>query len=386
MPFFTRPFFGHAAQEKAAKTGRTPGPLVSRVGPGQARTTPRRYDRLAEEGYGQNVIAHRAITLVSQAVAQIPLTLRGDGGALETHPLRSLLSRPNPDRQGVGLIRALVSHYLIAGNAYLLAVGPGAGAPPRELWPLRPDTVSVLEGNGGTVGGYLQRVGSDAHRYEAGTVLHWKTFNPLSDWYGMAPLEAAALSIDSHNQATRWNLALVQNGGAPSGALYQEGGADPLTDAQFERLKSDIEGQHTGSLNAGRPLLLEGGLKWQEMGLSPKDMDWQAGRDAAARDIAQAFGVPPQLIGVPDAQTYSNFAEARMSLYEDVAIPLARELASELTAWLAPQFGADLMIDIDLDNVPALEPKRAAKFDRITRATFLSDSEKREMLGFAASG
>ena len=177
-------------------------PLVSRVGPGSARTTPRRYDRLADEGYAQNIIAFRAITLVAQAAASLPLVLKRGDQVMETHPLLDLIARPNPEKQGVGLLRALMSHYLIAGNAYLLAVGPGKGQAPRELWPLRPDTVTVMEGTSGDVAGYQQRVAGKTHTFSPEDVWHWRAFHPLSDWYGMAPLEAAALSVDSHNQAS----------------------------------------------------------------------------------------------------------------------------------------------------------------------------------------
>ncbi len=175
--------------------------------------------------------------------------------------------------------------------------------------------------------------------------------------------------------------------------LYQEDGADPLTDMQFNRLREEVDARHTGAGAAGRPLLLEGGLKWQEMGMSPKDMDWLSGRDMNAREIALAFGVPPQMIGIPGSQTYANYAEARLSLYEDTVIPHVREIVSELNAWLIPMFEeADagyrnegtLSLSLDLDDVPALEPKRAAKFDRLTRADFMTANEKRSALGLAS--
>ncbi|MCV6603677.1 MAG: phage portal protein, partial [Porticoccaceae bacterium] len=171
-----------------------------------------------------------------------------------------------------------------------------------------------------------------------------------------APLEAAATSVDAHNDGSRWNLALIQNGGTPSGVLYQEDADHPLTEAQFEALKTQVETQYTGAMNAGRPLLLEGGLKWQDMGMSPKDMDWSSSKNMSAREIALAFGVPPQMVGVPDSMTYSNYSEARQSLWEDTIIPLASDIAAELTAWLAPKFGAadETKLALDLDNIPAL--------------------------------
>lgn len=356
-------------------------PVFSRVGPGQAVATPHRYDRLSDEGYRQNVIAYRAVGLVARACASVPMRLYRGDDMLTDHPILSLLSRPNPRVRGENFIYNLVGYHLIAGNAYALAVGPD-GRAPKELWLMRPDTVNVLEGTDGLPSGFEQKVAGKTQRYGARSVLHWKTFNPLSDWYGMAPLEAAALSVDAFNEGSRWNLALIQNGGAPSGVLYSEAGDAPLTDEQFSHLKAEVERRYTGGSNAGRPLLLEGGLKWQEMGMSPRDMDWTAAKNMSAREIAMAFGVPPQMLGIPDAQTYSNYSEARQSLWEDTVIPMLTEIANELTNWLTPMFGdRSLMLKPDLDDVPALEAKRTARFDRIANAGFLSDAEKRKLLG-----
>lgn len=386
MAIFDR-FFGlKALKGEDVKTSIKAGssrskPIFSRVGPGQAIATPRRYDKLAREGYQQNVIANRAINLVAKAVASIPfVTFKGDA-ALSDHALSTLLMRPNPKLKGENFLYNLVGYYLIAGNAYAFAAGPENGAP-KELWLLRPDTVNVIEGADGLPAGFEQQVAGRKQRFAAESVLHWKSFNPLSDWYGLAPLEAAATAVDAHNEGSRWNLALIQNGGTPSGVLYQEDGDQLLTESQYKALKDQVENQYTGATNAGRPLLLEGGLKWQNMGMSPKDMDWTSAKNMNAREIALAFGVPPQMLGIPDAQTYSNYQEARQSLWEDTVIPLAKDIAAELSNWLAPKYQENIQLRLDLDDVPALEAKRALKFDRLTNASFLSENEKRAALGF----
>ncbi len=386
MALWTRLFGGHS-EPTATTTKQAHRPVFARVGPGNAVATPRRYDRLADEGYRQNVIAYRAINLVAKAVASIPLSLQRGDDQISEHPLLSLLSRPNPRLKGENFLYNLAGYYLIAGNAYALKVGPDTGAP-KELWLMRPDTMQVIEGKDGLPAGFEQQVAGKKQRFEAASVLHLKSFNPLSDWYGMAPLEAAAMAVDAHNDGSRWNLALIQNGGTPSGVLYQEDADAPLTDTQFRKLKEQIETQYTGAINAGRPLLLEGGLKWAEMGMSPKDMDWASAKNMTAREIALAFGVPPQMMGVPDAQTYANYAEARQSLWEDTVIPLATDMAQELTNWLVPDFeqgnggGEPLKLALDLDDLPALAHKRAERFNRIAGASFLSDDEKRTALGF----
>lgn len=356
-------------------------PILSRITPGQAVSTPRRYDALAAEGYRDNVIAYRAINLVARAVASVPLRLYRGETRLDEHALLSLLARPNPRVNGENFIAGLVGYYLIAGNAYALSVGPEMGAP-KELWLMRPDSMSVLAGEDGLPKGFEQSVGGKKARFGPPSVLHMKSFNPLSDWYGLAPLEAAAMAVDAFNDGSRWNLALIQNGGTPSGVLYQEGADAPLTDAQYKSLKDQVDARHTGPANAGRPLLLEGGLKWESMGMSPRDMDWTGAKNMTAREIAMAFGVPPQMLGVPDAQTYSNYAEARQSLWEDTVMPMVGDLARELTNWLAPKFGEGLRLVPDYDEIPALEAKRARRFDRIANASFLTDPEKRKLLGF----
>lgn len=362
-------------QQKAARVG----PVFQAVGPGQARVTPRQYDRLADEGYRQNVIAYRAVNLVARGISSLPLIVEKSGKRLSDHPLLDLLGRPNPNLQGRSFIYHLAGHYLIAGNAYILAVGPNLA--PRELWLMRPDSVRILEGTDGTPAGYRQSSGGKTRDFAAENIMHWRAFNPLNDWYGMAPLEAAAISIDTHNEGSRWNLALIQNGGRPTGALYQESPDATLTDSQFRRLKQEVSEAYSGSMNAGKPLLLEGGLKWQEMSMSPSDMDWDAGKNMTAREIATAFGVPPQMLGIPDSQTYNNYSEARLSVYEDTIIPLAQDLVSCLNGWLLPMYGEDLRLIADIEGLPALEAKRERLFRRLAAASFMTDEEKRTAAG-----
>ena len=112
------------------------------------------------------------------------------------------------------------------------------------------------------------------------TVLHIRLFNPLDDYYGMSPLEAAARSIDTHNAASAWNKAMLDNAARPSGALVFAASDGHLTTEQFDRLKSELESNYQGAANAGRPMVLEGGLDWKEMGFSPKDMEFIEAKNA----------------------------------------------------------------------------------------------------------
>ena len=363
-------------------------------GAGQPRFTPRQYDTLADEGYRRNVIAYRAIQLVSRNAACVPFVVyRGTGDArfkLTDHPLVELLRQPNPMQASAEFFESVYAYYLIAGNSYVEAVR-GFDTSVRELWTLRPDRMRVIPSADGVVAAYRYQVGQKHTDYAVNpvdgraAVLHLKAFHPLDDWYGMSPLEAAAVAVDQHNDAARWNASLLQASGRPSGALVfkpaHSDAPDTLTEAQRATLRSELEDYYTGSTHAGRPLVLEGGLDWREMSLSPKDMDWLAGKDVSAREIALAFHVPPQLIGIEGSLTFANFEQARLALYDDAILPLVEHMKAELNAWLVPQFGSDLSIDYDLDQVEALAPRREKAWSCIAQAPFMTINEKRHALG-----
>ena len=257
------------------------------VMPGQPVWMDRDYAQFAQEAYIRNVIAHRAINMVASAAASVPIDLnqinsRGTRRELTVHPVLNILNKPNPT-QGMGdFFQALYHYRLIGGNAFVQAVGPRNSAP-SELHLLRPDRVAVIAGKGTLPAGYRYTV-NDKHMdfpvdriTGRSRVLHIKSFHPYNDWYGLSPVEAAAYSIDQHNHSSAWNQSLLQNGARPSGALVVRADANNsgvLSEDQYNRVKLQIDEQFTGTINAGRPLLLEGGLDWKEMILTPKDMDF----------------------------------------------------------------------------------------------------------------
>jgi HK97 family phage portal protein len=358
---------------------------------GQPKWTPRKYDEFAKEGYQRNVIAYRCIQLIAAGAASVPwLLYQGENEVEdENHELLKLLKRPNPQQGGADLFEAWYAFELIAGNSYMEAVGPDMG-PPKELYALRPDRMKVIPSNLGTPAAYEYQVGSLKRSWQMnpltgeGPILHIKRFNPLDDWYGMSPIEAAAYGIDQHNSAGAWNQALLQNSARPSGMLSAQPKEGPptLTDEQFNRLKSEIDEKFSGPANAGRPMLGEGGLVWQEMAWNPKDMDWMNGRNLSARDICAAFGVPSMLVNVEGDATYANYKEARLALWEDTICPLIDRRVDALNNWLVPKFGEDLRLGYDEDAISALGPKREELWARVDKATFLSINEKRAAVGY----
>ncbi len=371
------------AERKASATA----PLLITTGAHHPLWTPRQYDTLAEEGYQKNIVVYRCVSLIARGVASVPWQLYKGDMRLTTHPLLTLLRHPNPQQGLSRFMEALTAYLLLAGNAYIEAVMPENE--PLELYLLRPDRVRIIPGSSGvpqayeyTLGGRAVRIPVDPLNGKA-RIRHMRTFHPLHDWYGMSPIEAAAHAIDQHNAVASHNLALLQNGGRPSGALQiNMGEGEILSEEQRTRLRQELKKSYEGCSNAGRVMMLEGSFEWKEMGLSPKDLDFIEGKNLSAREISQVYGVPPMLVGVPGDATFSNYKEARYHLWEDTILPQLEMIKGELNQWLTPLFGDNLSLEYDCESIPALAPKREALWGKIEKASFLTINEKRELVGY----
>ncbi len=332
--------------------------------------------------------ARRIWAILGNAIAQrsVRLVAEGAGGAPLISSSPELTALVTARSSGQSLIETLAAHLLLHGNAYVqILTDPGGNI--SELYALRPERVSVEPDASGWPVAYRYRVGERTTRLRAaepgerGEIAHLKAFNPIDDHYGLGCLGAATGAVAIHNAAATWHKALLDNAARPSGALvYDPGDGSALSRDQFERLRGELDASFSGAGNAGRPMLLEGGLTWQALSLSPADMDFVGLKAAAAREIAMAFGVPPMLLGLPGDATYANYREANRALWRLAILPLADTILSSLGQALSGWFES-ASIRVDLDRVTALAEDRERLWAQLSAATFLSDEEKRQMLG-----
>ncbi|MEO0347880.1 MAG: phage portal protein [Pseudomonadota bacterium] len=308
---------------------------------------------------------------------------------LEQHPLKSLLTHPHPNGCGNDFFTTLYSQLLLAGNAYINCHKVEGEV--KELYLLPPNQMSITPGPNYLPLGYVYQAGGNSQEFAVDQIsgyckiIHLKIFNPQDQNYGLSPIAAASRSIDQHNQAAIWNQSLLQNSARPSGALVmnannQMGGH--LTPDQYTRLRQQIDEQFSGHRQSGRPLVLEGGLSWQEMGMSSRDMDFIEAKNMAAREIALAFGVPPQLLGIPGDNTYSNLQEARLSLWEETIFPLVDNIKKIISSYFSHYYQQQLQRDYDKDKISALAIRRERLWNKVNQANFLTEAEKREAVGY----
>lgn len=346
------------------------------------------YASLSNEGYQKNIIVYRCVNLISKSISSVRLVVYDNDHELCQHPLVDLLNNPNPGQSKSTFLESVIGSLLISGNAYINVICNDENTP-CELYNLRPDRVSVIAGKGGIVESYKYCVNGKSFLLQSNedlsksSVIHLKLFNPLDDFYGLSPICAAAKSIDQHNAVSGHNLSLLQNGGRPSGCLMVKNAEYELSNEQRVELKEKIQEAYQGTMNSGKIMILEGDFEWKEMGLSPKDMDFIAGKKLSAREISQAYGVPPILVGIEGDATFSNYKEARFHFWEDTILPMLDYVINEFNMWLSKRYGKDLLIKYDEDSIAALTPKREKLWKKISSASFLTLNEKRQALGYS---
>ncbi len=376
------PIFGRKSRPAQA-SGPSVWPGFIRAGLTNGAGPPRSYEALVRDAYLTNPIAQRAVRIVAEGAAGAPVRSNPPD-----HPVLGLLGGGEP---GPSLIETVAANLLLHGNAYI-EVGLGASGLPAALYSLRPERVTVEADSSGWPVGYLYRAGTTAQRFPATTVgerpglLHIRSFHPLDDHYGVGCVGAANAAVTTHNAATVWNQGLLDNAARPSGALvYDPGDGATLSAEQFDRLKAEMTLGFAGAASAGRPMLLDGGMKWQPLSLTPAEMDFGRTRDTASREIALAFGVPPMLLGLVGDNAFANYREANVALWRLTLLPLTSRIYGAIAAFLH-DWWPGLVLEIDRDAIPALAADREKLWGQVAGATFLSDDEKRALLGLGSLG
>ena len=373
------------------------GNMVGYFGVGSSKSKQYTYAELAEEGYMRNSVVNRCVNEIAKGASAVPFMVKAGDQVLDSHPIVTLLSRPNPLQSHSEFFNSIFGYLLLSGNAYILKVGSDVGAP-KELHLLRPDRMVIKGGSNPipdryeyVLNGRIQATYDVDDRTGASDVKHVKLFNPLDDFYGLSPMNAAAIGVDQHNLTGQHNINLLKNGARPSGAVRfkpqdDAGFAVNLTESQRQQVLSDLNNRFTGTANAGRPMLLEGDFDYIPMAVTSKEGDFAQMKHMAATEIAMCFGVPSQLVGVPDAQTYANVAEARLALYEETIIPHLRKIESDLNEWLVPMFGENLEFCFDIDKIPALAERTKRIYENVTSAVregIMTRNEAREAIGLS---
>lgn len=328
--------------------------------------------------------AYRCISMIARNGATLPIKLRrvSDNKIVDSHPVLDIYTRrANKMQSGPAYIESNLSWLLIDGNSYDYLV---AGTPerPAEMWPLRAVNVTPVKGDSeNPIKHYKyhnQNTGKP-EQYMPEEILHNKTFNPLSDISGLSPTGVASTTINSQSMATNWNASLLKKWAKPSMyAIVKE----PLKTDQLEFLKAQLREKHQGHQNTGNILIVPAAVDQIIKGeLSPIDLDFMNLKKMSLREIANTYGVPSQLVGDTESETYSNYREARLAFYIETVIPMTVSFLREANRYHFPK--NDFEMFVDMQNVEAIQIAMTEKVKALKDANWLSQNEKRIEMGYS---
>lgn len=283
---------------------------TQQTGPGRISSTPEEIQRaLLQEMEGNRTFlgpisdsqamrvaaVWACIRLLSTAVAMLPLALfkkDGEKNVLATeHPVNTLISlRPNFWQSPFEFWQMVVAHLLMKGNFYAQKV-TYRGEITDLLW-LDPNYVTPEMTNSGLVYAY-EAPGKPKKVFKQAEILHIRSLC-LDGVKGLGVLEAARNSVAAAVHMEQHGASMMNNAATPSGVLHTE---LELSDDAFKRIRKDFEENYMGSTNSGRPMILEGGLKWQQLSMNAEDLAFIDQRKLTRSEIAMFFGVPPHMIG-----------------------------------------------------------------------------------------
>ncbi len=366
------------------------------------------YGKLAQTGYMENVIVNTCIRRTAEAMNSIPLKYFLDGEEIDpktTNPLIKSFIRaiedPSSNYDQDLLLESVMSGLMISGEGYIYPSEDIAGRV-AGLEYLRKDKISKVESNGEVVHQYQYNSGSlryvfgrsesviNGEHIENAPALQgrfnmvlYKTYNPLSEVNGLSRLSAAGLSIDGHNAALEWNNEVMQNSGKISGIFsFDKADGNSISNEQVMELEKKIHQKTTGK-NRGRVLVSNSSGRFEKMAVTSQEMDFIAGIVQRATDICNALDYPPYLLGFVGA-TFNNQAEAKLSLFENSAIPKTNHFYGNIAKFLSRKYDVRFEIKTDITQVEAMAPRFKEKNDNILaqwEKNVIDQNETREMLG-----
>ncbi|MBN1200623.1 MAG: phage portal protein [Anaerolineae bacterium] len=304
-----------------------------------------------------------AVNRIAEAAALVPFRVLARVGEqtieIADHPFERLLRRPNPLMSRFELLEHTVGHLEIHGNAYWFLAGQ-AGGPPLELWPLRPDRVSIVPDPVRGVRGYIYEVDGRRVPLDASEVVHFRRWHPANDYYGLSALEAARLAVESDRAMADWNRRYFGEGMAvPAGIVAIR---ERVSDADFERLKREWRTAY-GGRERKTAFLRGASVEWHNVGLSQQDMDFLNARRFNREEIFQIFGIPVGMFS--ENATEANALVGERVFIERTLWPKLVRIAEKITTDLLPFYAGDLVGCFDdirpQDKSATFEEIRAAR-------------------------
>lgn len=294
-----------------------------------------------------------SIQVLCNAISAAPLIVyerqspRGKRRAVDHHLYPLLHHRPNPEQTSAEWLSMMMVGLCTRGNGISQIVRDQADRA-RELWPLRPDRTRMARNPAGKLV-YVTRLASGAeHAIPREDIYHVRGLSSDGLW-GLSPIDAAREAIGLGLAHERYSARFFKNDARPGGVLEHPGN---LSKDGFDRLKADWKNIHEGLDNTARVAILEEGMKFHDVGITPEAAEFVAGRNFQVRDIARFFNVPLHMIQDLERATFSNIEHQSSGFVRYTMLPWFRRFEQRALAdLLSPREQATHFVEFLVDGL-----------------------------------
>lgn len=291
---------------------------------------------------------YACVKLISDTVGTLPLHVKQREGTsrktLYDHPIARLLEKPNPYMNGIDFRRVLMTSCELRGNAYALISRRNSAYIPERIDYLDHASVSVYQGEDDL----YYRVAGVEGVVPSRDMLHIKGFS-TNGILGKSPIALHREVFEQATNSLRYSKNLYKNGLKTTGVFTMD---KALSDDKYARLVKQLGKAYTGIANFGRPLVLEDGMKFSPVTITPEDAQFINTRMMSVDEIASIFRVPPHKVGDLSHGTYSNNEQGNLEFYVDCIRPKLEILEAELSDKLFAEAEKPLTyIDVDFKGL-----------------------------------
>lgn len=305
--------------------------------------------------YSKSLYVFAAVNKIAIKAASVEVKLykltntEGDSEEVLSHEILDLLNKVNPFQTRTEFLRIAFINKKLTGEAFWLKVRD-TGGKVVELWNLRPDMMTVVA-DPTTYVKYYEFKKSDgaAERFAPEDIIHFKDPDPLNMFRGLSPLRVCQTRVETEQAANEYQRTFFRNNARPDALLLT---AESLDKDQRDQMLGAWEDRHSGEEGNSKLGILEGGMTYQQVSMSQKEMDYIESLKFTRDDILVAFGVPKSVI-VSDSSSYANADTAMRSFLSEVIVPEMQQMVEVLDEFLViPDFGEEYYLDF-IDPTPA---------------------------------
>ena len=276
------------------------------------------------------------------------------------HPAQRLLERVNRWYSRADLWRATEIYLNLWGSAYWMLDRDADGN--REIWPLRPDRMSIIPDRDEYIRGFVYHGRSRMVALTPDEVVWFRYFNPLEEYAGLSPVAPSRMAVDMGRDGLRFNRNFLRNSAQPDFVMLTN---EYMNDSEVEDFYRRWEARYRGPANAHRPAVASFVRDIKTLGLSHRDMDFIQGLRLSLEEVSRAFGVPRPLLSDLERATFSNVNAAERFFWRNTMVPEMSFLAQQVTRQLFPLLGYDnLEMEFDFTAIEALAEDENARTTR----------------------